>query len=169
MKASLSSAFLLLSFLTYIFFSASLSDTLSRNLFHLMLRMSQHIFLQFLSICLEFRVKGRNNLVCHFQLKIFLSYILLTHFVAYAQLYFSVQLNVLLKCFHCAQCLFREFFSSVLPIKLSSSLQKHIAKEYSKFYYPNPELTVPAPGWPCFCTLLLFIVALFLVAPVLFK
>lgn len=73
MMASLSSAFLLLTFLTYIFLSASFSDTLSRNLFQLMLRMSQHIFLQFLSICLEFGVKRRNNLVCHSQPKIWLS------------------------------------------------------------------------------------------------
>lgn len=73
MMASLSSAFLLLTFLTYIFLSASLSDTLSRNLFQLMLRMSQHIFLQFLSIYLEFGVKRRNNLVCHSQPKIWLS------------------------------------------------------------------------------------------------
>lgn len=73
MMASLSSAFLLLTFLTYIFFSASLSDTLSRNVFQLMLRISQHIFLKFLSICLEFRVKRKNNLICHFQLKILLS------------------------------------------------------------------------------------------------
>lgn len=74
MMASLSSAFSLLTFLTCIFLSASLSDTLSRNLFQLMLRMSQHIFLKFLSICLESRIKRRNDLICHFQPKILLFY-----------------------------------------------------------------------------------------------
>lgn len=40
--------------------SDSLSDILCRNLFQLMLRMAQHIFLLFLSISLDFRV-GRGE------------------------------------------------------------------------------------------------------------
>lgn len=113
MMASLSSAFLLLTFLTRIFFcQLPFLTPLAEIFFSLCLGCPNIFSYNFCPFALNLESRGR---IISFVISNSKSCCLIhtPHPLCclHSELYLSVQLNILLKCFHCAQCLFLESFS----------------------------------------------------------